>query len=176
MIIQDEIVSIGKFQKTHALKGELNMICEIDPEYFLEGNPLIVEMDGILVPFYVSSVRPRGTTSYLVKIDGIESVEEALQFVNKEVNILKKDAEEIIEDFEEQDNLKGYKIIDVKTDEEIGEIIDIEDSTVNLLFIVKREGGEEIFIPANEDFIEEIDDEGKKIRMNLPEGLININE
>ncbi|MCH5234336.1 MAG: 16S rRNA processing protein RimM [Muribaculaceae bacterium] len=176
MIKKEDIINIGKFQKTHALKGELNMISDIDPEYFLEGNPLIIEYDGILVPYYVESIRPKGSTSFLVKISGIENEEEAALFVNKEISILKKDAEEWLEDeLIDSNELAGYKVLDVSTNGELGEIDRVDDSTVNLLFIVKQNNGDEIFIPANEDFIVEIDDENKLIKMNLPLGLIELN-
>ena len=176
MIKPEEIIKIGKFQKTHALKGELNMISDIDGEYFLEGHPLIMEYDGILVPYYVESLRPKGSTSYLVKISGIDNEEEAAQFVNKEIYILKKNAEEWIgEELIDSNSLEGYKIIDVNSNAELGEIERIDDSTSNVLFIVKNRNEEEIFIPANEDFLIEIDDENRIIKMDLPEGLIELN-
>lgn len=177
MIKPEEIINIGKFQKTHALKGELNMISDIDPEYFLEGNPLIVDYDGILVPYYVHSIRPKGSTSYLVKLDGIESEEEASQFVNKEIGIIKKDAEDWLDDeIVDSNGLIGFTVLDSETGNSLGEITDIDDSTSNLLFIITNESGEDIFIPANDDFIKEIDENEKIIRMNLPEGLIDLNK
>lgn len=176
MITKEEVISVGKFQKTHALKGELNMISEIDPQYFLEGNPIIIDTDGILVPYYVESIRPKGSTSFLVKLENIDTEDEASEFVNREINILKKDAEEWIEDdVIDSDTLIGFKIIDFETREEIGEITGIEDSTSNILFYVKPLDGEEIFIPASEDLIEEINEDDRVIIMKLPEGLLEMN-
>ena len=177
MITQEEIVNIGKFQKTHALKGELNMISDIDPEYFLEGNPLIVECDGILVPFYVESIRPKGSTSFLVKLSGIDIEEDAAQFVNKEIGILKKDAENWFDDeLMDAEDLKGYSIIDAQTEKKLGIIERVDFSTANHLFIIREEDGEEVFLPANEDFINEVDEENHEIKMIVPEGLINLNK
>lgn len=51
MIEEKDIKAIGKFQKTHALKGELNAILDIDSEYVSEGNAVVVDIDGIFVPF-----------------------------------------------------------------------------------------------------------------------------
>lgn len=173
MILSNEIAAVGKFQKTHALKGELNMISEIDPAYFEEGNPLIVEDDGIFVPFYVESIRKKGSTSYLVKLEGIEGEKEASEFVNKEIYILKTDAEKLLEhEIIEADSLIGYHVIDLNTNKDLGAITDIDDSTVNVLFIVKNENEEDIYIPAHDDLIEEIDDDLRKILMKIPEGLI----
>lgn len=175
MILTSDIRQIGKFQKTHALKGELNMITELDPEYFIEGNPLIVESDGINVPYFVESIRPKGTSSHLVKLQGINSEQEASKFVNKDIYILKKDAEDWIDELEEENDLTGYKIIDNQNGNEIGIIegeINISD---NYLFIVKTLKEEEILIPDNDDFIIEIDPETQIIKMELPDGLLDLN-
>lgn len=176
MITRDELYPAGKFQRTHALKGELNMILDLDPEYFLEGNPLIVDYDGIYVPYYIESIRKKGATSFLVKIQGVDSEAEASSFVNKEVFINKNNAEEWLEEeLIEQDALVGYKVIDKSSGKEIGEIETVDDTTANLLFIIQTNEGDEIIIPANEDFISHIDDEKKTIEMLLPDGLLDIN-
>ncbi|MCH5225400.1 MAG: 16S rRNA processing protein RimM [Muribaculaceae bacterium] len=177
MIRRDELKEIGKFQKTHALKGELNMLSEVDPEYFLEGNPLIVDMDGIFAPFYATSIRQRGSQSYLIKLDGIDNENEASRFVNQEIFMLRRDVDEWLEDpDEEEEALIGFRVVDFESGEEIGTVEGIEDSTVNVLFIVEGDEGEEIYLPATEDFIESIDEESGKIYMRLPEGLIDLNK
>lgn len=60
MIKEDEIIEIGKFQKTHALQGELNALLDVDLDFAEEDHPLIVEIDGIYVPFSSSRCVPRG--------------------------------------------------------------------------------------------------------------------
>ena len=66
----------------------------------------------------------------------------------------------------------GYKIYsDGKL---IGKIEGVDDSTANILFYVVTERGEELLIPATDDFVEEIDDEKREITMNLPDGLLDM--
>ena len=176
MILAQNLIAIGKFQKTHALKGELNMISEIDPEFFLEGYPLIVNYDGILVPYFAESVRTKGSTSYLIKIEGVDTEEEASQFINKDIFIQKKDSYEWFgEEIQNSEDLIGYKLIDSETYNELGTIVNIDDSTSNILFIVASEEGEEIMLPANEELITEIDNDSKKIIMMIPDGLLDLN-
>lgn len=178
MIDNKKISAVGKFQKTHALKGELNALLDIDPEYFTEGNAAIIETDGILVPFFVKSVRPKGNYSYLVMLDGVDSEEEARTFVNKTIyaeksrlaGFLDMDEEELVDG----NDLIGYDIINSKDMTRIGEVTGFETSTQNTLFIVKKSDGVEIFVPAADDFISEIDDERKCILMDLPDGLPGI--
>ena len=58
---------------------------------------------------------------------------------------------------------------------EIGRTIDhVDDSTLNLLFEVTTDAGDEILIPASNDLIEEVSAEKKEIRMAIPEGLLDL--
>ena len=176
MINKDSITEIGKFQKTHALKGELNAILNIDEAYIEDGNPLIIEMDGIPVPFYAESIRPKGATSFLIKIKGIDDIDEANQLVNKEIFAIRKDLEPYIEEGDMlQDDLIGFEVEDEQFGY-IGKLEYIEDSTQNELFVVRTPEDEEIFIPLVPDFIKEIDDENSRIITSLPESLVNLNK
>lgn len=176
MIRKEDIVTVGKFQKTHALKGELNMLSEIGEDYYKEGNPLIVKMDGIFVPFFAESVRRKGSLGYLIKLSGIDSEKDAAPFVNQEFGILKKDADEWLEEDLIDQELLDYTVIEEVTGKPVGKIKEIEDSTENIVFIVEEEDGSEIFLPANEDLISEIDDNQKIIIMKIPDGLIDLNK
>ena len=179
MIESKDTTAVGRFQKTHALKGELNAILDVDAEFFSDGNPAIVEIDGILVPFYMDSIRPKGSTSYLVKLDGIDSEDEARQFVNHTIYAEKSKLAEYLdvdeEEIRDSDDLEGYKVVDHTSGDIIGTVSSLDTSTANTLFIVDNENGDQIFIPAVDDLITEIDDENRIIYMNLPQGLIDLN-
>lgn len=179
MIKEEEISAVGKLQKTHALKGELNVMLDIDPEYLEEGNPAIIDIDGIYVPFYAESIRTKGSFSYLLKFEGIDSEFEAKKLVNKTIYARKDKLKEYIEenydeDYTLYDDLIGCTIVDTEKGE-IGNVVEIDSNTENELFIVERPDGDTVYIPLTEDFIEEIDEDSKTIRMNLPDGLLDLN-
>ncbi len=179
MITEEEITSVGKLLKTHALKGELNMLLDIDPGYLEEGNPAILDIDGIFVPFYAESIRTKGSFSFLVKFDGINSEIEAKKLVNKTVYALRDRLKEfMLENYDEEfalyDDLVGYAIEDVEKGF-IGKVIEIDTNTENELFIVATPEGNTVYIPLTEDFIEKLDEDGKIITMRLPDGLLELN-
>lgn len=179
MIREEEITPVGKLLKTHALKGELNMLLDIDPGYLEEGNPVILDMDGIYVPFYAESVRTKGSYSFLVKFDGIDSEIEAKKIVNKTVYALRDRLKDyMLENYDEEyalyDDLVGYTIEEVD-DGVIGKVVDIDTNTENELFIVETPESNTVYIPLTEDFIEKIDEDSKIITMRLPDGLLDLN-
>lgn len=176
MIRKEEIVEIGKFQKTHALKGELNALLDIEPDYAFDGKPLIVQIDGIYVPFYPESIRPKGSESFLVKLQAVDTQEEARKFVNKEIYGLRSDLENYYDDPDSQlvSDFINFNIVDRRLGK-IGVVRDVDESTANVLFVVETNDGETVYIPVAEEFIESIDDDSQTIATLLPDGLVDLN-
>lgn len=179
MIAEEEITQVGKLLKTHALKGEMNVLLDIDPEYLSSGNPAVLDIDGIFVPFYAESVRPKGSFSYLVKFQGIDSEIEARELVNKTVYALRKELkafmqEEYDEEYALYDDMIDWEVVDNEKGT-IGKITDIDTNTENELLIVETPEGDIIYVPLAEDLIVEVDEEGQRLVMNLPDGLLDLN-
>lgn len=180
MIRIEDTVEIGKFQRPHALKGELNAVIDVDPVFLSDGNPAIVEIDGILVPFYAESVRRKGSSACLIKLDGVDSENEARCFVNAPIRAMRDQLAGYEPEDEEDaegayaEDLVGYKILDTEAGE-IGTVVDLDLSTENALFVVESPDKETIYIPIADDLIEGIDEEKHYIEMTLPEGLVSIN-
>lgn len=186
MIERTDITEIGKFHKTHGLKGELNAVLDIDATFIDKERPLILDMDGIFVPFYADSVRPKGHFSSLVKLHGVDDESAARTFVNKAVYALKTDVKDFDEECagEEDDteggyaeDFIGYKVTDVTDGEPrlIGEITDVDTQTQNALFIIETVNGDTAYIPVAEEFIAGIDDDSHTLNVTLPPGLLDLN-
>lgn len=183
MIKTDSLTSAGIFTKTHGIKGELNATLGIEPEYFQTHDCFVCDIDGINVPFFISSIRGKGSTSVLIKPDGVDSETEARQFVGKTIYVDRADyarfCEEEVDDTDAggyADDFIGYTVVDEEQGE-VGEITDIETSTDNALFIIKPTTGHHtVYIPVVEDFINKIDEENHIIRVSLPEGLVDLNK
>ena len=178
MIRKEDIVAIGKFQKTHALQGELNAIVDVQEDYAEDDKPFIVDVDGIYVPFYIESIRPKVSTSYLVKLAGVDSQEEAQQFVNKEIYAMRSDLIDYFETdgetFVDPDDIEGYEVVDSRLGD-LGKVKEVNDATANVLLVVDTPDGDELLVPFVDEFVEEIDQDNKRIVVSLPEGLLEIN-
>lgn len=178
MITSDQIVAIGKFQKTHALQGELNAVLELDADFLDDSYPLIVQIEGIMVPFYPEAFRTKGATTVLIKLEGVDTEAEAREFVNHTIYARKRDVSEFAGVDEEniafEDELVGYHIIDIHAGD-IGEVTAIDNSTPNELLIVRRPDDSEVMIPITDEFVTDVDNDAKTITMLLPEGLVDLN-
>jgi 16S rRNA processing protein RimM len=82
MIRLEEIAPIGVFGKTHGIKGEINL--ELNIDFDLEDTPyIIVDIDGIFVPFFIDEYRYKTDTTALVLFENITSEERIRPFSGK---------------------------------------------------------------------------------------------
>lgn len=174
MIKTEDVYQIGRMGKAHGLKGEINFQFTDDVWERTDSDYLICDVDGILVPFFIEEYRFRSDSTAIMKFEDLDSAD-AIQFlVNSNVFFEKKYQEELDEDEVSLHYFIGFKMIDGDNDKEIGTIIDIDDKTDNWLFIVERPDGNEMMIPAHEEFIQEIKQEEKTMVMDLPIGLLDL--
>ena len=175
MIKKEEVYKIGLFNKPHGIHGELQFTFTDDIFDRVDCDYLICLLDGIFVPFFIEEYRFRSDSTALVKLEGIDTAERARMFTNVEVYFPVKHAEEA-EDGELSWNFfVGFRMEDVRHGE-LGEVVEVDTTTVNTLFVVEQEDGEELLIPAQEEFIVEINQEKKLITDELPEGLLNLED
>lgn len=172
MITENEIFKIGRLIKPHGIKGEISFSFENDIFDKCECPYLICLVDGIFVPFFIEEYRFKGKDTALIKFEGIDSDEKVRKLNNTDVYFPRAYFDETENEPDYSWNyFKGFTIKDNNLGE-IGVVEDIDDSTINILFIVKNNENEYL-IPASEDFILEIDSSNKVLVMNLPEGLID---
>ena len=178
MITADLLTAIGRVIKPHGVAGEMSIQFTVDsPADTVEAAEcLIFDIDGIFVPFFPDTVRPRGSESLLVKLDGIDSDTDAAQFGGKTVyalaDRLPEDEDDLAPDHLYAGQLAGFEAFDADTP--IGTITDIDDTTENVLFIVENAEGSRILVPVADEFISGIDIDNRKIYFSLPEGILDL--
>jgi 16S rRNA processing protein RimM len=175
MIKKEEVYKIGMFNKPHGIHGELQFTFNDDIFDRVEAEYLVCLLDGIFVPFFIDDYRFRSDSTALVKLEGVDTAERARMFTNVEVYFPTKYVEEGTKPEElTWDFFVGFRVEEVHHGY-LGEIIEVDNTTINTLFIVNY-GDEELLIPAQEDFIVSMDQKHKVIILELPEGLINIDQ
>lgn len=175
MIKRDDLVKIGKFEKPHGIKGEISF--SFSNDIFDEGESefLICEMDGIPVPFQMESYRFNSASRAFMKLVGVDTDEQAKLFSNSDVYYHKKyiPEETVKADISSWDFFIGFTLCDENSGM-TGVISDVDETTINTLFVIEKEDGRELLIPASENLILDINIEQKIIRMHLPDGLTEL--
>ena len=173
MIKKEEVFKIGQFGKPHGIKGEIALVTNSDVLDNSEDPYIICEIDGILVPFFIEEYRYKTDTVILVKLKYVDDEKAAREFSNREVfySLDEVDEEDLVGEMT-WDSFIGYQVID-EVQGKIGEITDVDESTINVLLQIDREG-EEVLLPAVEELILSADHENKRLIVSLPEGLLDL--
>ena len=169
MIKQEEVYRIGRLGKTHGVKGEVSL--QFDDDIFdrVDADYLVLELDGILVPFFIEEYRFRSDTVALIKFEDVDTQQRANELTGCDVYfpraLAANDEGEVSLSL-----LVGFDLVEANGGRVIGRIEAIDDTTANLLF--ELEDGR--LIPANDDLIRDIDKKRKTIKMEIPEGLLEL--
>lgn len=169
MIRKEEVYKIGRLGKVHGIKGEISFLLEDDVFDRVDADYLVLDVDGILVPFFIEKYRFKTDSNVLMKFDGIDTQERARELTGCDVYFPRALAES------DEDNLSwaemiGYSLVDAQSGQKIGTIAAVDDSTINILF--ELEDGR--LIPASEELITNIDTQKHQIEINLPEGILEL--
>lgn len=169
MIRKEDVFKIGRLGKSHGVKGDISFPFDDDVFDRVEADYLILDIDGILVPFFIEEYRFRNDTTAIIKFEGVDSQERARELTGCDVYFPRELAYSA-EDGLSWSAIVGFDILEVKSGKVIGRIASIDDSTLNILFCL--EDGR--LIPATDDLITAIDQQARTITMHIPEGLLEL--
>lgn len=173
MIKKEDVFKIGQFAKPHGINGEISLLTDCDIFDDSEEQFVICDLDGILVPFFVEEYRYKSESVLLLKLEGVDSDEDAKVFNNKDVYypLEKADRDLLLGDIS-WDNFEGFEVVD-KSAGPLGIVVAVDDSTANVLLQVDHQG-QELLIPIAEELVISIDYELRKLYMSVPEGLLSL--
>ncbi|MFW6257842.1 MAG: ribosome maturation factor RimM [Prolixibacteraceae bacterium] len=167
-----DCTQIGFIRKLHGIHGEVVLEFESRFEYSVEeATRFFVELDGLLVPFFVAGngLRFKSGKSALVIFDDVNSENYARRLVAQKVYLFHYD---IVDGVEEEDDFPFLNyVLNDSGSGKIGTITDVKDFSGNMVMTVDYHG-EDILIPFSEDFLVSTDEVHKTVTMDLPEGLI----
>ncbi len=175
--MEEEFIEIGKTGKPHGLGGEVKVfIEEAFEEDFLRTEVIFLLLGGKKpVPYFIDNVR--GDT-FILKLEDVNDRNDADAISKKSVFLRSADMlKEEERTFEPVESLEfeyclGFTIVD-ETAGVLGEIERIEEMPQQEMAIISKED-KEILIPLNEVFIISINEDEKRIQMDLPEGLLDL--
>ena len=168
MIKPEEVYRIGRLGKAHGIKGEVSLQFDDDVFDRVDADYLVLDIDGILVPFFMEEYRFRSDCVCLVKFCDVDTQQRASELTGCDVYFPRALADN--DSFPTLSSLVGFNIVSMPDGSAIGKIASINDQTANILF--ELEDG--TLIPANDDLITDIDTTNRQITMTLPEGLLSL--
>ncbi|HKK60857.1 MAG TPA: ribosome maturation factor RimM [Salinivirga sp.] len=171
MNFQDCVLA-GTITKTHGVDGKVVISTDNDLETKDFREPIFINIDGLLVPFFVVTIDTKGRNQYILTLELVEDVDEASTLIGLDVYL--SAADDVFSESIEMSQLDGLNVIDQQKGE-IGRIKRIDEVAGNYLLVIDN-GNDEVLIPFSEDFIVEILPEEHYILLQLPDGLLELNQ
>jgi 16S rRNA processing protein RimM len=172
MIKRDKCTLLGKLIKPHGIKGSVLLrFAGLKAEDIKERGQVFVEIDGLLVPFFIENFQEKSADTAILNLTGINTESKAKDFTGYLVYV----GQDQVRTRRNKPGLPGirdYKVIDKKLGY-IGLAVEIVDSQNNPLLYVQN-NGKEYLVPVHDDIILEVNSRDKTIRIDAPEGLFEL--
>ena len=164
---------LGKIAKLHGYKGEVSLFLDVtNPSDYNQLERVFVDIDGVLIPFFIQQVKPKNKGFVAVKFLDINDENSAKKVLKKSIYLPEIELKVLSETNFYDHEISGFKVYD-----NVKGYIGIADTIIeiisNPLLRVEFEG-KEILIPIFQGLIQKVDREKNELHIKTPEGLIDL--
>ena len=171
-----EFITLARVVKTQGRHGEVAAEIHSDvPERFAKGMKLLAlaKSEDSRRELEIEDLWPHKGLLVL-KFRGVDSMSDAELVVGSELQVPSTERAKLEAGWNYVHDLIGCTVLD--RSQEIGRIEDVQFGAGEApLLVVGNEAGKEFEVPFAEAYLEGVDVAQRKLRMNLPEGMLEIN-
>ena len=172
---KSECFYLGRVTKKYSFKGEVIIKLDTDePEIYQNLDAVFIETGKDMLPFFIEKSSFQRGSELRVRFEDVKTEQDADAILKKEVYLPLELLPKMSGDKFYFHEIIGFSLVDVNHGP-IGTIESINDSTAQALFIVS-DGENEILVPMVDDFIKKVDRKNREVRVETPEGLIDMNK
>ena len=170
---KEECFYLGKIAKKFSFKGEVLIYLDTDePELYENMESVFVEYSKNLVPFFIERSSLHKNDFLRVQFEDVTNEAEAEDLLGCAVYLPLKMLPKL-----EGNKFYFHEVIGFEVEDKrlgvVGVIQSVNDTTAQPLFEVLN-GEVQMLIPMIDLFLVEIDRKNKKVKMDLPEGMIEM--
>ena len=176
----DDMVTVGRIARPHGLRGDVFVNPETDfvEERFEVGARLWVRSERGEEALTIGAFRLQGGRP-VVGFEGVERIEEAERLAGLELRVPEEALQPLGEHQYYQHQLVGCVVettgAETTAGAPIGEVIRVDGGISGSLLVVGGPRGE-ILVPFTQAICVDVDVAAKRIRIEPPEGLLELNE
>jgi 16S rRNA processing protein RimM len=172
----DETYQLGYILKTHGLRGHVAAHFDVDDVAdYLKLKTVYLALPGApnkLVEHKVEKVQPQSGNKVLLKLRGIERIEEAEPLRGSQLYLPLAALPELEDDQFYFHDVIGFTVVDAN----LGELGTVENfyELPQQDMLAMRYQGQEVLIPVVDALVSHADHAQKQVHVNLPEGLLDV--
>ena len=172
----DETYQLGYLIKTHGLRGQIVAHFDVDDiSAYTKLKTVYLTLAGAptkLVEHQVEKVQPQSGNKVLLKLRGIERIEEAELLRGSQLYLPLAALPELKEDQFYFHDVIGFTVVD-KNQGPLGIVENFYELPQQDMLAMSYQG-QEVLIPVVDELISHADHAKKEIYVNLPDGLLDV--
>lgn len=170
----EDLLQVGVITTTHGVRGEVKVFPTTDDaarfkklkQVILDTGKEKIELEIAGVKFFKNLV--------ILKFKGIDDINDVEKYRKKSLYVTRENAVKLKKDEYFIADLIGLKVISDEG-EDLGTISDVLQTGANDVYVIKKEGAEELLVPAIKECVKNVDVEGGTMELHLLPGLRDIN-
>jgi 16S rRNA processing protein RimM len=172
--IADEFVTLARVRKTQGRHGEVAVEVHSDvPDRFTEGLKVsALAKDGTRRELQIEDTWPH-KGMLILKFAAVDSMNDAETLIGAELQVPRSQRAQLESGWNYVSDLVGSTVFDA--DREIGRVEDVQFGAGEAPLLIVRAGSKSHEIPYAEAYLQSVDLEQKQIKMQLPEGMLELN-
>ncbi len=124
------------------------------------------------MPYSIIKLKPHNDR-FVVKLENVDTESGAKELSGKDIYLPSEMLPELDGDKFYFHEVPGWTVVDLENGTELGEVIRVIDHGPYPMLEVES-NGEELILPLPENFKIEVDRENKVLRVEVPEGLVDV--
>lgn len=167
----EEKLRVGIISSTHGIRGEVKVFPTTDDQnrfkklkkVLLDDKKEELELEVEGVKFFKKFA--------ILKFKGIDNINDVEKYKGKELYVIRKEAQKLEKDEYYIADLLGIDVVE-DNGQKLGTLKDVIETGANDVYVVEREKGKELLIPAIKQCILNVDVESRRMDVHLLEGLL----
>ena len=171
----DAMAVVGRIARPHGLRGQVvvNLDTDFPEERFRPGAELFVERGGVVKPLMLTSVRFQNQRP-VIGIAGIDTIDAAAPLAGLELRVPADRLAPLPEGTFYRHDLVGCRV-EMRGGKPVGIVRDVEGTLAGSHLVVTATHGD-VLIPLASEICTTIDVGAKRIVIEPPDGLLELNQ
>jgi 16S rRNA processing protein RimM len=171
----EDLLQVGVITTTHGVRGEVKVFPTTDdPARFKKLKNVVLDTGKELVDLEVAGVK-FFKNMVIVKFKGIDNINDVEKYRKKSLYVTRENAVKLKKNEYFIADLIGLQA-ESDEGEDLGELSDVLQTGANDVYVLSKEGTDDILLPAIRECVKEVDLENGKIIVHLLPGLRELNE
>lgn len=171
----EDLLQVGVITTTHGVRGEVKVFPTTDDaNRFKKLKEVILDTGKEQLPLEIAQVK-FFKNLVILKFKGIDNINDIEKYKGKSLYVTREHAVKLKKDEYFIADLIGMRAV-TEEGEKLGTIKDVLQTGANDVYIIKKDGEDELLVPAIKDCVKNVDIEGGVMTLHLLEGLRDINK